>query len=109
MVRVDAARFAEVVFRNSGVELIQRQKVRTLNDMKLPDRNRRGNCPAPTANGTVAASRVLDPIWQLQFQHNIATMANRPVPWLNNCVADDLMSMHLGGVLYADVGRQRVR
>lgn len=102
MVRVDATRSAKVVFCDSGVELIQRQKIGTLNDMKPPNRNRRDYCPAPTTNGTIAASRVLDPIWQFQFQHDIATMANRPVPWLNNCVADDHMSVHLGGYIYVN-------
>ena len=94
MVRVDAAHSAEKVLRDLGVELIQREELFTLDNVKLLHRNRRRDCPAPAANGTVATPRVLDSFWEFQFQYYAAAMASRPVTRLEFGVANDSVSLH---------------
>jgi hypothetical protein len=96
VVCVDATHATKIVFCDSGVERIQRQDIHTSNKVKPFDGNRRGDRAAPTADGAVTASRILNAIGQLQFQHHATTMASRSVPQLNRGVANDFMNVHFG-------------
>lgn len=88
VVRVDATDRAEKVLGSVRVELVQPQRILALDDMDTGERHRRNDGAFAPADRTVAAARVDDPVWKVEFKYHRATMARRSMLWPNLGTAD---------------------
>ena len=74
VMRVDAARGAVVVLGYLGVELVELQRLGTLENANSAEWYRGDDSALAPADRAVTASRVDDAVWKVKFKHDGATV-----------------------------------
>ena len=70
MMGINSAVTTEVMPGRQGVELVQRQHLLAYDNTNVCKINRRNNCAAAAAHGTVTATRINNAVGQMQFKHH---------------------------------------
>jgi hypothetical protein len=88
MVRVDAASRTEIMSCHLSIELIKRQFILTFDNPDMLQNGCPGYRTATTTKRAIASTRRHNAIWQRQLNLDITTMADKPVFFLDQRVAN---------------------
>src|SRR3546814_2009674 len=79
VVSLDAAVCPEIVPGRVGIELVELEATGSIDDAEPVQRHRSNNRALATADGTIAAPRIDDPVREVKLQLHRAAMTRGPV------------------------------